>query len=73
MPTIPINNGFITLSNTDFNCPFCNKEYSDTKHKYTNAINKNKSWTTTIKCSCGEKFGVANNYDGLVSFKLKNE
>ena len=61
---------FLNIATIDFNCPECGKQYSDDKDIYLNRCNKNKSFTTRIKCDCGEKFGVAVNYHGLVSFKL---
>lgn len=56
MPCIEINNGFLCISNIDFNCPTCKKLYSDDDEKYLNRCNKNKKGITKIKCECGESF-----------------
>ena len=58
---IQINNGFLDFANIDFNCPYCNKEYSDLNEKYLDRCNKNKSNMTKIKCSCGKTFGMMYN------------
>jgi len=66
-----IKDVIICFAGIDFNCPFCNKEYSDIDDKYVDRCNKNKSMITKIKCSCGERFGMTYNYMGnAVSFKL---
>lgn len=58
-----------SFSKTDFKCPFCVKKYNDIHDKYLNRCNKNKSFITTIKCECGNKFGMTFN-PHAVSFKL---
>ncbi len=60
----------VSWANIDFNCPFCEKKYTDDKDKYLDRLNENKCGYTKIKCDCGKRFGVAYDYGGLVSFKL---
>ena len=58
--------------NIDFNCPYCNKHYSDEDDKYLNICNRNKSGWTSIKCECGNKFGMTYDITGqAVSFELE--
>lgn len=58
--------------NIDFNCPYCNKQYSDEDDKYLNICNRNKSGWTSIKCKCGNKFGMTYDITGeAVSFELE--
>ena len=65
-----IKNGFLTLAITEFKCPYCNKQYNDIDNKYLNRCNKNKSYCTSIKCKCGNKFSITYNMMGdAVSFK----
>lgn len=67
-----ITNGFLDFANTVFTCPHCNKQYDDADDKYINRCNKNKKIYTTIKCSCGNKFGMTYDYMGDThGFKLK--
>lgn len=62
---------FINLAKTDFNCPHCNKKHNDDNDVYLKRCNKNKHFTTKIKCSCGEWFGFCYNQQGdAVGFKL---
>lgn len=62
----PIILSFATI---DFSCPICKKEYVDSEDKYLNRCNKNKSWCTKIKCSCGTSFYMTYDYRGdAVSF-----
>ncbi len=71
MTCIPIKNGFLCISRTDFNCPYCDTGYNDNDDKYYNRMYKNKKGYTTEKCSCGKKFGIAADYTGrTVSFKI---
>lgn len=61
----------ISFSNTQFNCPYCNKEYNDIDDVYLDKCNKNKNGITRIKCQCSKKFGMT--YDikcNAVSFEL---
>lgn len=62
---------YLSLSNINFECPYCAKSYSDDDDKYLNRCNKNSSGYTRIKCDCKNIFGMA--YDikcQAVSFKL---
>jgi hypothetical protein len=56
MSCIKINNGFVCLSNINFECPKCHQSYSDSNDKYLNRCNKNKNGYTRIKCECGQMF-----------------
>ena len=69
---VPIKNGWLTLSNINFECPYCNEKYSDENDKYLDKCNNNKSGYTSIRCSrCGEKFGMTYDITGdAVGFKL---
>ena len=70
MATIKIPNGFITIANTDFNCPYCDKEYNDKDDVYLNKTNRNKNNCTSIKCECGNKFMMTYDMTGKAkSFK----
>lgn len=69
MKALPIH---ISFAKIDFECPYCEKNYSDSEDKYVERCNKNKNWCTTIKCECENKFGMTYNIMGAaVSFKLK--
>ena len=61
----------LNIANVAFNCPHCKKDYNDLNDKYLNRCNKNKSTYTTIKCECGNRFGMTYNYMGnAVAFKI---
>ena len=61
---------FINFAKIDFNCPHCEKEYSDINDEYVNKCNKNKDFCTKIKCSCGNNFYMTYDMIGkAVSFK----
>ena len=61
---------FIDYHNNRFKCPYCRKKYKDSNDKYSNRIATNKSFITSIKCSCSKKFFITVNYKGdFVSFK----
>ena len=66
-----IDNGFIDIANTMFNCPYCNKVHNDDKDKYLNRCNKNKKSYTKIKCNNCEKYFYMtySTYGDAVSFK----
>jgi hypothetical protein len=67
-----IFNGYICFANTTFKCPYCYKDYDDVNDKYLNRINKNKSFTTRIKCSCENNFILIADFKGnFVTFKSK--
>lgn len=69
--TVKIPGGFLTLSKTDFKCPYCQKKYDDKDDVYLDKCNKNKSQLTRIKCKCGNKFGFTYDMTGdAISFKL---
>lgn len=69
MPCIEINNGILCIPNADFNCPTCEKAYSDNDGKYLDRCNSNKNNCTRIKCECGESFFVTYDYkSNVVSF-----
>lgn len=71
MSCYQINNGFISISKTNFFCPYCLKEYDDSNDKYLKRINKNINSTTKIKCECGNKFGLTAGYNNtMLTFKL---
>ena len=72
MRRIEIPFGSISVAETRFKCPHCEKKYDDINDKYLNRCNKNKNSWTTIKCECNNKFGVTHDITGdIVSFKLK--
>ena len=61
----------ISFAKIDFNCPHCNKQYSDSEDKYVERCNKTKDFCTRIKCECGNRFGMTYDIMGkAVSFKL---
>ena len=56
---------------TSFNCPYCDKLYKDEDEKYNGKVNKTKQCWITIKCCCGEKFGMTSDIRAnAVGFKL---
>lgn len=58
------------LVSIHFNCPYCNKQYNDVDDKLYSKIDKNKSWITSKKCTCGNKFYITYDFKGnLVAFK----
>lgn len=60
---------FIDLAKTDFSCPHCNKKYDDGDDYYLKRCNKNKSFTTKVKCSCSKSFRMTYSMVGqAVSF-----
>jgi len=61
---VQISNGFLDFSKIDFGCPKCGKKYVDNDDKYLNRCNKNKNFSTRIKCECGSKFFMTYNYRG---------
>jgi hypothetical protein len=66
-----INIIHISFSDIHFKCPHCMKRHSDESEKYLNRCNKNKSGCTSVKCECGEKFGMTFDYKGnAVGFEL---
>lgn len=63
----------ISFAKIDFKCPYCDKKYSDENDIYIKRCNKNKSFCTSIKCDCKNKFRMTYNIMGqAVSFKLNN-
>ena len=70
MSCVNIPTGILCFSNIEFNCPNCNKKYSDENDKYLNRCNKIKSGITKVKCGCGDMFWVTYDYTGdIVAFK----
>jgi NAD-dependent SIR2 family protein deacetylase len=66
-----MNHLHINFSNIEFSCPYCGKQYEDSNDKYLDRCNRNKSNCTTIKCECGEKFGMTYDIQGdAVGFKI---
>lgn len=71
MTCIPIKNGILCVSKTDFKCPDCGKEYDDHDEKFLNKCNKNKSGYTAKLCECGSRFGITYDMKGnMVGFAL---
>lgn len=69
MKGIKIEEGFLDLAKTDFNCPHCEKGYDDIDDKYLKKCNANTSNCTGVKCSCGKSFSMTYNMMGeAVSF-----
>jgi peptide subunit release factor 1 (eRF1) len=67
---IRTKDGFLDFSKITFNCPNCNKEYSDSDDKYLKRINASKEGQTRIKCTCGKPFYMTYSFMGeAVSFK----
>lgn len=61
----------ISMSNINFDCPHCGEKYQDKDDKYLDKCNKNKSGITSIRCRCGEKFGMTYDMMGhAIGFKL---
>ena len=58
------NNTFINFADTTFSCPHCGKQYDDSNDKYCDRINKNKSFTTKVKCECKKTFNLTFDYTG---------
>ncbi len=61
---IEFKNFFIDYTKTEFNCPYCQKQYNDKELKYLDKCNKNKTWRTRISCECKEFFYLAIDYSG---------
>ena len=61
---IKMHDFFIDFAKTDFSCPHCVKLHVDTNDKYFDRINKNKTWTTKVKCQCGKSFYLTVSFDG---------
>lgn len=54
-----------------FECPYCQKKFGDLNDRLLKRINANKSGITKQTCSCGNKFGVMEDYIGrMEGFKL---
>lgn len=67
MPTIKLKDGYLTLSSTTFNCPYCGKFYDDGDDKFLKRCNENKNWSARINCSCGKMFYVTYNILGEIT------
>ena len=71
MTCIPIHNGILCFARTDFDCPYCGKQYSDDDEVLLDRVNRNKKGYTTVKCACGKRFGMTYDITGnAVGFKL---
>lgn len=68
---IKIHDFFIDFAKTDFTCPHCGKVHEDKDDKYFNRINKNKTWTTKVKCDCGKPFYLTVSFDGQFQTFIK--
>jgi hypothetical protein len=55
---------FIDFADIRFQCPHCSKQYEDVDEKYLKCINKNKTWTTKVKCECNKTFSLTVEYTG---------
>lgn len=68
-----MGSGFLDFAKITFNCPHCDTTHEDDKEFYLKRCNRNKSGTTSLKCSCGERFGMTYNIKGdAEGFKLEN-
>lgn len=69
-----MNNLHLNIAKIDFSCPFCKQGYLDINGKYLDRCNKNQSFTTRIKCTCGNWFGMCYEYTGqAVGFDPKKK
>ena len=69
MKCVPVKNGFLCFSPPAFRCPHCRKRYADENEKYMKRADARGY--TTIRCQCGERFGMAHDMTGKVhAFKL---
>ena len=65
MTCIPIKNGFLCLSKTDFTCPVCGKQY--TEADYFRQLDKSKTGLIYKKCKgCGKWLGITTDIKGDV-------
>jgi hypothetical protein len=63
--------GIICMAKIDFYCPYCGKKFIDKDDVYCNRINKNKSFTTKVKCECNNWFRLTANYKSeLITWKI---
>lgn len=70
--TIKIPNGFITLVETEFNCPKCLCHH--TEEDYYERLRKSKNYVAYQKCKeCKTKLGVTTNITGDVVVWLKED
>jgi len=71
MGTMIIGGAIVTLAEVRFNCPSCNKGYNDKNDKYFDRMRKTKYGHITIKCDCGDRFGLCQDIKcNLVSYEL---
>lgn len=64
MKKFKINDGYINISDIDFECPTCQKKYNDTNGKYFDRYNASPDFTTRIRCACGTPFYLTCDYKG---------
>lgn len=55
---------YVNFADITFTCPSCNKQYEDADDKYCRRINKNKTFTTKVKCECNNTFRLTVYYTG---------
>lgn len=68
--TIPIENGFITMSDTDFKCPKC--ECPHTESDYYNRLYKSSKGLIYKSCKgCKTKLGITSDIRGDVRVWIK--
>ena len=70
--TIELNNGFITLSDTNFKCPRCQFEHGD-KDYYKRLYNSKRGFIYKSCNGCKIKLGISVDYKGDVVVWLKDE
>ena len=69
---VPIKNGIICFSRTDFNCPKCGIEYHE--EDYWNKLYKSKKGLIYIHCKgCKEYLGITTDIQGDVHTWIKSE
>jgi uncharacterized C2H2 Zn-finger protein len=65
MTCIPIKNGIVCLAKTDFNCPVCGKQY--TESDYTRQLDKSRHGLIYKRCKgCGKRIGITTDMHGDV-------
>jgi|LakMenE01Jun11ns_1017448.scaffolds.fasta_scaffold9958435_18 hypothetical protein len=70
--SILIPNGILSLAETDFKCPNCDKKYSE--EFYYKVLEKSKKTYIYKKCLvCSAKMGISSDFRGDIVVWLKNE
>lgn len=63
---------FIDFAKTEFNCPKCGKEHTDSDDKYLKVMNLRNDFSAPVNCQCGHKFRVTYNLKGeAVTYERK--